>query len=287
MSESKYKFLFISAFCLPDDSPFSGPKRGEGIPKEERLQNYQNVKHLLADVDWDMHPGAMTTYGNWTVENRQEFLYAAAGRIPIVQEACESGKYNAIILEGGGEPGFMEARELTRRYGIPVTSCGHSQMHFASMLGNKFAIIDFSDVHTMFFHNLVVQHRMTDRCASIRNIGYYHSKPHYKDAESFSAERRKAMAGEPSEAVERAVSEAINAIEEDGADVIMFGCSGSFWLKPFVEKRLHDEGWEVPVIEGYGAAIELAKIQVDYGVTASGLAFPGDRPKKRPRKIVF
>jgi allantoin racemase len=87
--------------------------------------------------------------------------------------------------------------------------------------------------------------------------------------------------------VDRAVAEAINAIEEDGADVIMFGCSGGFWMKPFVEKRLHEEGWDVPVIEGYGAAIELAKMQVNYGLTASGLAFPSDRPKKRPRKIVF
>lgn len=287
MAESKYRFLFISAFCLPEDSPYHGPKRREGEPKEDRLQNYQNVKHLLDDVEWDMDPGAVVTYGNWTVENRQEFLSAAAGRLPIVQEACESGKYNAIILEGGGEPGFMEARELTRRYGIPVTSCAHSQMHFAAILGNKFAVIDFSDVHNMYYHNLVVQHRMTDRCASIRNLGYYHPKPAYPGEDFFGAEERKAMAGEQSEGVDRAVAEAVNAIEEDGADVIIFGCSGSFWLKPFVEKRLHEMGWEVPVLEGYGAAIELAKMMVDYGVTVSGLAFPGDRPKQSPRKIVF
>ena len=287
MAESKYRFLFISAFCLPDDSPFRGPKRQEGVPKEQRLQNYENIKHLLEDVEWDAHPGAIATYGNWTVENREEFLHAAFGRIPIVREACESSKYNAIILEGGGEPGFMEAREITRQYGIPVTSCAHSQMHVASMLGNKFAVIDFSDVHNMFYHNLVVQHRMTERCASIHNLGYYHAKPDYPGEPSFGAEREKAVAGERSEGVERAVAEAVDAIEEDGADVIMFGCSGAFWLKPFVEKRLHEMGWEVPVLEGYGCAIELAKVMVDMGVTASGLAFPSDRPKKRPRKIVF
>lgn len=287
MADSKYRFLFVSAFCLPEDSPYPGPKRREGVPKEERLQNYPNIKHLLEDVDWDMHPGPETPYGNWTVENRQEFLAVAPGRIEIVREACESGKYNAIILEGGGEPGFMEARELTRRYGIPVTSCAHSQMHFASILGNKFVVIDFSDVHNMYYHNLVVQHRMTDRCASIRNLGYYHPKPYYNDELSFHDEQRKAFDGEQSEGVDRAVAEAVSAIEEDGADVVMFGCSGSFWLKPFVEERLHEMGWEVPVLEGYGCAIELAKMMVDYGVTVSGLAFPSDRPEKRPRKIVF
>jgi Asp/Glu/hydantoin racemase len=287
MTDKKYKFLFISAFCLPEGSPFSGPRHDIHRPKEERLQNHENIKHLLEDVEWDMHSGPVTGYGDWTVENRQEFLDVAAGRLPIVKEACESGKYDAIILEGGGEPGFLEARELTRRYGIPVVSCGHSQMHLASILGNKFVIIDFSEVHNMHFHNLVVQHRMTDRCASIRNLGYYHPKPFYNDAESFGEERRKAFAGERSEAVERAVAEATNAMEEDGADVVMFGCSGSFWLKPFVEKRLHEDGWDVPVIEGYGAAIQMAKMQVNLGLTASGLAFPSDRPKRRPRKIVF
>lgn len=285
--ENKYKFLFISAFCLPKDSPYAGPRHDDGKPKEQRLQNYGNVKHLLEDVDWDMDTGPEPKYGNWTVENRQEFLDVAAGRMPIVKRACESGKYNAIILEGGGEPGFFEARELTRRYGIPVTACAHSQMHLASMLGNKFVVIDYSDVHNMFYHDLVVQHRMTDRCASIRNLRYFHPKPAYNDVESFSKEHGKALAGEPSEAVERAVAEAINALEEDGADVVMFGCSGTFWLRPFLQKRLHDEGWDVPVIDGYSAAIQMAKMYVDLGLTASGLAFPSDRPTKRPRKIVF
>lgn len=271
MADSKYRFLFIPAFRLPDDSPFHGPKRSNA-PKEERLQNYENIKHLLEGVEWEAHEGVLATYGNWTVENREEFLHAAYVRTQLVREVCESGDYNAIILEGGGEPGFFEACEITRKFGIPVTSCASSQMHIASMLGNKFAVIDFSDVHNLYYRHLVVQHRFTDRCASIRNLGYYHAKPDYPDTEEIGPERQKAMAGERSEAVERAVAEAVDPIEEDGADVIMFGCSGSFWLKPFLQQRLDEVGWEVPVLEGYGCAIELAKIMVDMGVTVSGLA---------------
>jgi len=47
------------------------------------------------------------------------------------------GKYNAIITTGGIEPGFMEAREIARKYKIPVTACAFSQMHIASMLGTN------------------------------------------------------------------------------------------------------------------------------------------------------
>jgi len=100
--------------------------------------NFADVSHLLDDAEWEVHPGPMAPYGNWPVDNREEFALVAAGRLPIVREACESGKYNAIVLLGGGEPGSFEAREIARPYGIPVTSCAWAQMHIATMLGNKF-----------------------------------------------------------------------------------------------------------------------------------------------------
>ena len=46
-------------------------------------------------------------------------------------------------------------------------------------------------------------------------------------------------------------------------------------------------GWEVPVLEGYRCAISLAKMMVDLGVDASGLMFPGDRPRQWRKKKVF
>ena len=52
--------------------------------------------HLLADVEWDLHPGALTTYGDWQVENQEEFCHAAAGRLGIVREACAKGAVAVI-----------------------------------------------------------------------------------------------------------------------------------------------------------------------------------------------
>jgi len=57
-----------------------------------------------------LHPGPLATYGDWPVETREEFALVAAGRLAIVREASESAKYNAIVLLGGGEPGFMLTR---------------------------------------------------------------------------------------------------------------------------------------------------------------------------------
>ena len=58
-------------------------------------------------------------------------------------------------------------------------------------------------------------------------------------------------------------------------------------MQTFLQRRLHEMGWEIPVLEGYSCAIALAKLFVDLGVDASGLSFPTDRPKQWRRKKVF
>jgi len=169
--KKKYRFLFIQPFQRPKNARHADKFHTPGLPKEKLLRmDYLNIRHLLEDVEWDLHEGPLLPYGDWPVENREEFCLVAAARLPIVREACESGKYNGLILLGGGEPGFIESREIARQYDIPVTSCAFSQMHVASMLGNKFSVIDLAESHNMFYYNLVVQHRFTERCASIRNI---------------------------------------------------------------------------------------------------------------------
>ena len=67
----------------------------------------------------------------------------------------------------------------------------------------------------------------------------------------------------------------------------MLGCSAAFWLQPLLQKRLLEVGWDVPVLEGARAAIEVAKMLVYLGVDASGLAFPGERPAKWRRRKIF
>ncbi len=286
--KKKYRFLFIQPFQLPTGSKYADKYHSAALSKEQRLRmSYINIRPLLEDVEWDFHGGPPAPYGDWAVETREEFAYVAAARLPIVKEACESGKYNAIVLLGGGEPGFIESREIARKYGIPVTSCAFSQMHVASMLGNKFSVIDFAECHNMFYYDLVVRHRFTERCASIRSINYYHARPGHENESTIADEREKALRGEPSEAVERAVREAVAAIEEDGAEVITFGCSDVYWLQTFLKKRLNEMGWEIPVLEGYSCAIALAKLFVDLGIDASGLTFPSDRPKQSRRKKIF
>jgi Asp/Glu/hydantoin racemase len=281
---AKYRFLLIGAFHLEG----AAAARERGDLKATRLMNFEKLSPLLDGVHWELHLGPQTGYGDWAVENREEFALVAAGRLPIVKAACESRRYNAIILLGGGEPGSFEAREIGRRYRIPVVSCAFSQMHIATMLGNKFSVLDVAEQHNMYYHNLIIRHRFDRRCASILNINLPHWRPGSPELEmELSEEREKYYRTRQSKVIDIATEAAISAIEEDGAEVITIGCSGAFWLKWPLEERLQEIGWEIPVLEGYSAAFAVARMMVDLGVDASGLTFPADHPKKWRRKKVF
>ncbi len=282
---SKYRFLLINAFSLAPGNDFQ--MRSFTGPKETQIYNYQDVAPFLADVDWDLHPGARATHGNWPVTTKQEFMSVGNNRLPLVREACASGKYNAIVLLGGGDPGYMESREICRQYRIPVTTSAHAQMHIAGMLGNKFSIVDIAETHNMQMYHLVLQYRMADRCASIRNVNFPLPSPNFSDDKPIQGERDRAIQSGTSDMLEAAVQESVAAIEEDGADTILLGCSAAFWMQPLLQKRLHEIGWDVPVLEGARAAIQVAKMLVDLGVDASGLAFPSERPAKWRRRKVF
>ena len=284
-SQSKYRFLLINAFSLAPGSSFQ--LRSFTGPKETQLSNYEDLKPFLDGIDWDLNPGAPSTHGNWPVTTKFEFMSVGYNRLPLVREACASGKYNAIVLLGGGDPGYMESREIGRQYRIPITTSAHAQMHIAGLLGNKFSIVDISETHNMQMYNLVVQYRFTDKCASIRNVNYPLPRPRHDDPGSIEAEKEKASRGEPSGMLEAAEREAIAAIEEDGAEVILLGCSAAFWLQPFLQRRLAAAGWDVPVLEGFRCAIELAKLFVDLGVGSSGLMIPSERPVRWRRKKTF
>ncbi|MBT3906045.1 MAG: hypothetical protein HOF30_10290, partial [Rhodospirillaceae bacterium] len=187
-ASSKYNFLLIPPFKLPDQDQFTVPGYSlpTETPKEQRLLNNDFVLSHLDDVNWELHPGAEPPYGNWSVESREEFAYAATARMKGVREACESGKYNGIILLGGGEPGFIESREIGRKFGVVVTANAFSQMYLATLLGDGFSIIDIEGVHNVYYRDLIRAHQLQDRCRSIRNIGYSLPRPGDTDPDTLT-----------------------------------------------------------------------------------------------------
>ena len=59
----------------------------------------------------------------------------------------------------------------------------------------------------------------------------------------------------------------------------------TFWLQPYIRDGLRARGWDVPVLEGYTAAIELAKLMVNLRVNASGITYMDVRPQRILTKV--
>ncbi|HEV7264603.1 MAG TPA: aspartate/glutamate racemase family protein [Falsiroseomonas sp.] len=282
---ARYRFLLISAFSLPEGASYR--MRAFRGRKEDMLLNGARLAPMLEGVEWDVHPGAPATHGAFPVEMREEFAITGVNRLPLVREACASGRWNAIVLLGGGDPGYVEAREIGHRHGVVVTACAHAQMHAACVLGHRFSIIDISENHNLRMADLVVQYRMVNHCASIRNVEFPLPRPAHAGRVNVQDESERHARGEPSAMLDAAVNEAVSAIEEDGAESIILGCSAAYWLQQPLQERLAGIGWDIPVLEGYSAAVAQAKMLVDLGADASGLAFPKDPPPRtRRRKFV-
>ena len=220
---------------------------------------------LLKGIEWDLDEGVP---GPW-VESREDLAQVIPGILKLVRKACESSKYDAIIILGGLDPGLYAAKEIGARFGVPVIGATHSEIVFAYGLGNKYSFIDVLDCMAINIRQNIMSYGMNENCASVRSIEW-----------SLDALGTKP----PDTAVEDFVQACIKAIEIDGADVVVCGCSCILPMQPAAQSRLHQLGYEVPVLHSYKCAIELAKAFVNMKVCQSKLAFPSRTPKAKSIK---
>ena len=71
--KKKFRFFLMQPFTLPAGTKWS-PRRLTGT-KEHLLMNYENVKHLLADVEWDLHEGPWPLMGIGRLRTGKSFAW--------------------------------------------------------------------------------------------------------------------------------------------------------------------------------------------------------------------
>ena len=194
--EAKYRFLFIQPFRIATSSEYL-TWTVEGT-REERLMTTRTLVRaaILEDVEWDIHPGPQAPYGDWPVENREEFALVAAGVCRSWSRQPRAATWDALILLGGGEPGADAAHEIwqeTRYAG-----------HFVCHLGQAYCL-DARQQIQCYRPRRQPQHVLLqrdcsgqddDRCASIRTIDYPIGRPGHDDENSLASDKAKALAGE-------------------------------------------------------------------------------------------
>ncbi len=189
-----------------------------------------------------------------SIESRYEEAVNVPGTLQRVREAEERDS-DAIIINCMADPGLYAARELVD---IPVVGVGQTAFHLAAMLGHRFTVIPPLERNESMTEEVVARYGLESRLASVRaaNIPVLDLKQGEGDLADILYHT------------------SVQAIEEDGAHVIVLGCTGMAGIASQVGKRLAKDDYHVPVIDPGIVALKLAEALVDMKLSHSKRTYP-------------
>jgi allantoin racemase len=181
-----------------------------------------------------------------------EFRYYEALVIPDVLHRivrAEQEGYDGAVIGCFYDPGLEAAKEISS---IAVTGPGEASMRLAAMLGHRFTIVIGRERWIPQIMENVTRYGMTSRLTSFRSIDMAVAD----------------MATDPVQTTERVREAARRAVAEDGADVIVLGCTRESGFSGLLQCELG-----VPVIDPVIAALKtaehLAELRTRYGWSTS------------------
>lgn len=172
------------------------------------------------------------------IENYEDTALAADGMIRLVRE--NENNCDAFIVACHCDPNLDVLKEISNK---PLVGIGEASMKIATMLGHKFSVLSTSAHSIPIKEELVRKYHLQDLLASVR-------VPRGEDDNHGVEETYFRMAQE--------------ALDKDGAEVLVLGCAELTGLDKTLTKRL-----KVPVLDGVICALIIACGLVRYGVTTS------------------
>lgn len=168
-----------------------------------------------------------------------EYMYYEALVTPdilhIIKQAEKDG-YDAAVIGCFYDLALFEAREIVDKMAIvaPAQACSY----IAATLGNKFSVIVTRDKCIPQMMDRLASYGMKEKIASFKSLGLGVSELHADDRKTFEIMKKKAE----------------EAVEKDGAEVIVLGCTIQFG---FYEKLQEHLG--VPVVDAIIAPFKYAE----------------------------
>ena len=169
--------------------------------------------------------------------------------------AAEKGGCDAVCLACLSDTGLEEGRELVN---IPVLAPLKVSMHVCSILGHKFAILVPNEYMRRYMQELITKYGFDSR-GSVRTL----KKPMPPDQAQIVFMEYKKSGKRPTSMIEDLVSECMDAIKEDDAEVLGMGCGSLVWLADMVRDELGKRGYDIPVLNPWAVTIEIGRALVN------------------------
>lgn len=225
-------------------------------PRPEKLDG---LKHLERD---DLTFSQVKLgYGPSSIECEYDDVLSAPYIAGRAIEA-EADGIDAVVIDCMGDPGLQATREVVR---IPVLGAGETALHVAAMLGHAFSVITIMDRVRPILERRVRVYGMAERLASVRAV----------DVPVLEINDTKEIL------YGRLSTEALAAVTEDKANVIVLGCTGFLGCAQAVADALKAAGFDIPVIDPLPTAVMVAAGLVDAGLTHSLATYPLPPSKTR------
>jgi len=197
--------------------------------------------------------------GPASIESTYESALAAIGVVEKIREAEQEG-VNAVVANCMDDPGVEAAREVVS---MPVVGPAETSMHVAAMLGHRFSVLAVLEADERAFFDHATKAGLASRLASVRAI----------DIPVLEL-------GDRDRTVKALVEQSVRAVEEDGAHILIFGCTGMAGMAGAVEEGLRQQGIaDVPVIDPGLLAFKMAEALAGMGLSHSKRTYPSP-PKK-------
>jgi allantoin racemase len=201
--------------------------------------------------------------GPASIESDLDEALAVPGTVAEVLAAARSGA-DAVVIDCLGDPGLDAAREVSA---VPVLGSGQTSMHVAAMLGHKFAVLTVLSRLVRVDEEKAAKYGLAGKLASVRSV----------DIPVRELDRDRGHL------VDALAEQGIRAIREDGAHVLILGCTGMLGLASSVAAALAARGIpDVPVVDPLLATLHVAAGLARAGLAHSGRSYPRPPAKDRP-----
>lgn len=194
--------------------------------------------------------------GPASIESEYDELLASPW---IAEKAAWADKngFDAIIIDCMGDPALEGCREITS---IPVLGPCQSSMAVASTISDRFTVVTVLKRLIPLLWRNAKRYGFETKMASVRSV-----EVPVLDLDEKRDEVKASL-----------LAESKKALDQDGADTIILGCTGLVGMARELQEAL-----KVPVVDPAVAAMKLAEALVDMKISHTKLVYPEPPPKER------
>ncbi len=251
------------------------PEKGHYLVVEiiENIRRRGQLEGVEIDID-----DAFPVDPNVTSRDEEVWAHITVGFIKRLKDVLATGKYDAIVTSGSIEPGFFAGRMISK---IPIAYCLHSAVHMASLVGDRFSVIEQFDPMGQIVRHYVQLYGLADKLASVRTIGQ--TSTHTMGFILNHKKEERMKVSQVKQILDAVMVQCKAAIEKERADTIILGCPPLQCLEDEIRQSLNQAGYgEIQLISELPAALEMAKAMVNMKVVQAPRAYPGDQLKAKP-----